>query len=258
MAQAQTSAAPGKTKAAPRASRAKKPQAEQVVQTTGNATGPGGKNMPEVTAQNQNPPEITQEQRQGERRQQQQSAIARFANQSMDTPAAHNVPEVTDEQRKLIAFQEQMRITAEQFGVQLPPNLEDVLNGKVEQPQAQGAQGAQRAPRNADSQNGVTRPAKGTKTGQVWDAADAISTSKNGQPATIAEVKEKLAGSVNDATTRTQYSRWRNYHGIKGRLDAQPQQQQAASPEGRDEGIEKAFGRRKDDVDRRQAEPAAQ
>ena len=254
MAQAQTAAASKSTTTrAPRAASnkgGKGKQAEKVVQTPGNVTGPSGKNMPEVTAQAEQAPEVTQEQRQGERRQQQQSAIARFATQEMDTPAVHAQPAETEEAKKLREFTEKMAALAQEMGVQLP------ALGAAPQPQQQGGQ--QRGPRaDRQQQNGVTRPGPNTLTGKVWEAADAISRDNKGEPATIAQVKEKLAGSVNDATTRTQYARWRSYNGIKGRIGAQggqAAQQQQASPEGNDEGIEAAWGRRKDDIDRRAAD----
>lgn len=73
------------------------------------------------------------------------------------------------------------------------------------------------------SQNGVTRPKAGTKTGRVWEIADQLSKSK-GEPATRAEVLKAFeAEGGNSATGATQYGRWRKFHGL-GRT------QKAAAP----------------------------
>lgn len=61
--------------------------------------------------------------------------------------------------------------------------------------------------------NGVTKPAEGTKTRQVWDTADAISA-EIGRPALMAEVREKLGEGVNKATISTQYNKWCTFYGV--------------------------------------------
>lgn len=64
------------------------------------------------------------------------------------------------------------------------------------------------------NQNGVTRPAAGTKTGTVWDIADKLSA-KAGEPAVRASVIEEAAKSnIPKATVSTQYQRWRKFHGL--------------------------------------------
>lgn len=66
------------------------------------------------------------------------------------------------------------------------------------------------------SQHGVTRPKPGTKTAQVWDLADQLSAAKNG-PVAIAELTPATtAAGLNDATTRTQYARWKTFNGVFG------------------------------------------
>lgn len=67
-------------------------------------------------------------------------------------------------------------------------------------------------------QNGVTRPAAGTKTARVWDIADAISAREQ-RPAKRAEVKAQFvdAEGGNNSTATTQYGRWRKFHGLTGR-----------------------------------------
>ena len=64
------------------------------------------------------------------------------------------------------------------------------------------------------NQNGVTRPAPGTKTAQVWDIADAIST-ENKRPALREEVMAKgTEAGLNRGTIATQYARWTEFHGV--------------------------------------------
>lgn len=186
--------------------------------------------------------EITDEQRAAEAAQAQQNSIAQFAASQMAAPAAHT-PVLDAEAAKLAAFNDAIKKLATDMGI----NPEVVL--------------APTKPTKATKtdrveKNGITRPASGTVTGGIWDVADKISMSHNGHPATIAEVRAHAdLLQVNDHTIKTQYSRWRQFHGIKGRVQLVTATQQPASPEGRDEGIENAFGRRSTDVERR-ADPA--
>lgn len=62
-------------------------------------------------------------------------------------------------------------------------------------------------------QNGVTRPAEGTKTGQVWDTADSMSA-ELGRPVLSAELVERLGDEFNKATVSTQYAMWCTFHGV--------------------------------------------
>lgn len=76
------------------------------------------------------------------------------------------------------------------------------------------AAGVPKAPK--DMKNGVTRPKGGTKTGRVWEIADAQSNAL-GSPALRAPVLETAIGEgINSATAATQYGRWRKYHGLEG------------------------------------------
>lgn len=72
------------------------------------------------------------------------------------------------------------------------------------------------------SQRGVTQPREGSKTRQVWDIATKLSQEK-GSPVAIAELMPvaKEAG-LNDATVRTQYARWKDFHGVFGKVAATP------------------------------------
>lgn len=67
-------------------------------------------------------------------------------------------------------------------------------------------------------QNDVRRPKPATVTGKVWAIFDDLS-GKAGTPASIGD-SLKAATGVPEATVRTQYARWRKFHGIVGRTVA--------------------------------------
>lgn len=63
-------------------------------------------------------------------------------------------------------------------------------------------------------QNGVTRPASGTRTGMVWDICDRLSK-KLGAPVARKDVMAETKNcGINPATAATQYALWRRFHGI--------------------------------------------
>lgn len=66
--------------------------------------------------------------------------------------------------------------------------------------------------------NGITRPGADTKCGSIWAVADEISA-KFHTIAAIAAIREdqRMAG-IPEATIKTQYARWRQFNGVKGRL----------------------------------------
>ncbi len=67
-------------------------------------------------------------------------------------------------------------------------------------------------------QHGITRPKPDTITGKAWAIFDKLSAD-TGAPATIADSLKAAKGVIAaDATVRTQYARWRKYHGVTGRV----------------------------------------
>lgn len=64
--------------------------------------------------------------------------------------------------------------------------------------------------------NGVTRPGAGTKTGRVWEIADELSKAAGKPIAREAVMTQAKAEEINEATTATQYGKWRVYNGLKG------------------------------------------
>lgn len=68
---------------------------------------------------------------------------------------------------------------------------------------------------SGDQKNGITRPAAGTMTGQIWDIADKLAAKG---PVVRADVMEAaVAKDIAEATVATQFQRWRIYHGITTR-----------------------------------------
>lgn len=65
-----------------------------------------------------------------------------------------------------------------------------------------------------EKQNGITKPAEGSKTGQVWDICDDLSQ-KAGRPALRGEVMAAgEAAGMSKGTVATQYGKWCTYHGV--------------------------------------------
>ena len=66
------------------------------------------------------------------------------------------------------------------------------------------------------TQNGISRPAAGSKTSRIWDISDELSAIA-GKPAKRKEVIAKaIAEDLNAATAATQYGRWRKFFGLIG------------------------------------------
>ncbi len=73
-------------------------------------------------------------------------------------------------------------------------------------------------PKAKDAKNGITRPGVNTTCGLIWKTADDLSGA-NKVVASIAMLKmSPILERVNDHTLKTQYARWRAYHGHTGRL----------------------------------------
>lgn len=71
------------------------------------------------------------------------------------------------------------------------------------------------------NQNNVTRPISGTLCGQAWDLADNMSQAK-GSPVAVADLlveTDKIG--LNASNVKAEYSRWRKFHGIEGRIQSQ-------------------------------------
>lgn len=72
------------------------------------------------------------------------------------------------------------------------------------------------------SQHGITRPKPGTKTAEVWAIADRLSSVKMAAVAISELSPECAAAGLNDATTRTQYARWKQFNGVFGPVAKTP------------------------------------
>jgi hypothetical protein len=73
--------------------------------------------------------------------------------------------------------------------------------------------------KNRPELNGVKRPSAGTICAHVWEIATGLSNIGNVsvKPSLSQVVKASLAVGINQYTARTQYARWRVFHGITGR-----------------------------------------
>lgn len=78
-----------------------------------------------------------------------------------------------------------------------------------------------RIERNREEANGVKRPSAGTLCAQVWDIATLLSNGDEKPKTKIATLSEVVkhaeSKGINKFTARTQYARWRVFHGITGR-----------------------------------------
>jgi hypothetical protein len=172
---------------------------------------------------------ITDEQRRAEEAQARQNSIAQFSQSQLNTPAVHDNPD--PEAAKQKAFQDAVQALANSMGVDPSTVL--------------AAQPAKPARADRQQKNGVTRPASGTATGKIWDLADKLSADAEGQPVPIATLRAHAdLRQTNENTLKTQYARWRNYHGIKGRVGQPVKSAEEGGPN---------FGRRSTDVERREA-----
>lgn len=79
---------------------------------------------------------------------------------------------------------------------------------------AKAAKEASRQP----EQNGIRRPGPEGLCGQVWGLADKLSQ-ELGQAVPIANLLEAgVAAGLNPSNIRTEYARWKKFHGLSGRI----------------------------------------
>lgn len=79
---------------------------------------------------------------------------------------------------------------------------------------AKAAREANRQP----EQNGIRRPGPEGMCGQVWGLADSLSQ-QLGQAVPIANLLEAgVAAGLNPSNIRTEYARWKKFHGLSGRI----------------------------------------
>ena len=84
----------------------------------------------------------------------------------------------------------------------------------AEREAAKAAKEASRQP----EQNGIRRPGPDGLCGQVWTLADNLSASL-GQAVPIANLLEAgVAQGLNPSNIRTEYARWKKFHGLSGRI----------------------------------------
>lgn len=86
---------------------------------------------------------------------------------------------------------------------------------------AKAAKEAEKAAKEASrqpEQNGIRRPGPEGLCGQVWGLADELSQ-ELGQAVPIANLLEAgAAAGLNPSNIRTEYARWKKFHGLSGRI----------------------------------------
>lgn len=70
-------------------------------------------------------------------------------------------------------------------------------------------------------QNGVRQPRPGTNCAAIWDMATAMSTERKATVAVGDLIEAATNAGFNVATIKTQYARWRKFHGIEGRVESE-------------------------------------
>ncbi len=76
----------------------------------------------------------------------------------------------------------------------------------------------EREAKRMPEQNGVRRPGPDGLCGKVWALADAMSA-EMAQPVPVASLLERgTAQGLNTANIRTEYARWKKFHGLSGRI----------------------------------------
>jgi len=105
----------------------------------------------------------------------------------------------------------------EQIGDTLPVDATTagVAASEVKAAKAAKEPKAEKAPKvELVTQNGISRPAAGSKTSRIWDISDELSAIA-GSPAKRKDVIAKaMTEDLNAATAATQYGRWRKFFGL--------------------------------------------
>lgn len=70
-------------------------------------------------------------------------------------------------------------------------------------------------------QNGIRMPRPGSNCALIWDKATIMSTEKKATVAIGDLLVVLVAAGFNQATIKTQYARWRKFHGVEGRVDSE-------------------------------------
>lgn len=119
---------------------------------------------------------------------------------TLTTPVAAPVSAPTQTAEQLAAYKAKLAELNKEFG------LPETANIKVKAPKAA-----------TNQKNGITMPNEGTDSRKIWDTASRLSK-ENNLIATVSMIKkDPVIAALNDATVKTQFARWRQYNGIKGR-----------------------------------------
>lgn len=70
-------------------------------------------------------------------------------------------------------------------------------------------------------QNGIRMPRAGTACAGIWEHATTMSQERKATVAIGDLLEVLLAQGYNQATIKTQYARWRKFHGVEGRIESE-------------------------------------
>ncbi|QQM14098.1 hypothetical protein pVco14_048 [Vibrio phage pVco-14] len=96
-------------------------------------------------------------------------------------------------------------------------------NDEAENTNTEGTTQAPQAPvvTQMPEQNGVREPRPGTNCAAIWELATRMSTERKATVAVGDLIDAGTAAGFNVATIKTQYARWRKFHGIEGRVESE-------------------------------------
>ena len=80
-------------------------------------------------------------------------------------------------------------------------------------------------------QNGIRQPKPGTSCAQIWDRANTMSGELGAAVAVGDLMTVLVAEGYNESTIKTQYARWRKFHGVEGRIESDAAKQKKADRE---------------------------
>lgn len=104
-----------------------------------------------------------------------------------------------------------------------------VIDAKAAKEQAKADAKAAKEAQRQPEQNGVRRPGPDGLCGKVWGLADLMSTELK-QPVPVANLLERgVAEGLNASNIRTEYARWKKFHGLTGRIELPKAETQAAA-----------------------------
>lgn len=113
-----------------------------------------------------------------------------------------------------------------------------LANAKAAKEAEKAAKQAAKQTEKQPEQNGIVRPKPNTACGKAWAIMDSLSM-KAGSATPIAPVLEvaKTEG-LNEGNVKCEYSRWRKFHGVTGRIVAPKPHVETTNPDPAGEAVD--------------------